>query len=159
MEIQSMTSKDDYGLFIRNYKTGIEQYRKRIAKLRDTINNNKNLDSLLISNTETQREKLIDNDMAYSQLDRLESAKRATIEMEHVSVTICKDLNQQTETMKGVQTKLGSLNREIQGSNSLISRMMRREHRNKAIIVIFSIGLVMTFLVIVYFKLFPSPGN
>jgi hypothetical protein len=156
MEIQSITdSKDNISLIVRNYRICLDQYKKRIIKQRETVANNRNLDRL-VTNDNTQREKLIDSDMAWEQLNKIELAKRATIEMEHVSIDICKDLNKQTEAMKGVGHKLTDMNREIRSSNSLISRMMRREHRNRAIITIFSVGFVMTFLVILYFKLFPT---
>jgi predicted RND superfamily exporter protein len=157
MEIQSITSRDDTSLIVRNYKNGLDQYKKRILKSKEAIASNRNLDSLLITTTsESQREKLINEEVAMEQMNKIDCVKRTTIEMEHISLEICKDLNRQTETMKGVQTKLTDVNKELQGSNSLISRMMRREHRNRAIITIFSVGFVMTFLVILYFKLFPS---
>jgi hypothetical protein len=156
MEIQSITCKDDIALIVRNYKICLEQYKKRIGKQRETVVNNRNLDLLITTTSETQRQKLIDHDTAWQQLNKIELAKRTTIEMEHVSIEICKDLNKQTEVMKGVQHKLTDVNKEIRNSNSLISRMMRREHRNRAIITIFSVGFIMTFLVILYFKLFPT---
>jgi hypothetical protein len=155
MEIQSITSNNDYGVYIKNYKNGIDSYKKRLTKLKESITSKKNLDSILVMN-ETQREKLINDEVAWNQLEKIQVAKRATIDIMQSSNDIGKELHGQTEKMSGIKEKLNNMNGEIDNSNSLIRRMMRRENRNKAIIAVFSIGLILVFLIIMYFKLFPE---
>jgi len=156
MEIQAITSNSDYAVYIKNYKNGIDSYKKRLNKLKETQSYNKSLDSMLVNTAETQREKLINDELAWNQLEKIQGAKRATIEMEHISLEVSKELYSQSEKMSGISDKLKNMNGEIDSSNSLIRRMMRRENRNKAIIAIFSIFLIFLFLTILYFKLFPD---
>ena len=156
MEIQAITTNSDYNVYIKNYKNGIDSYKKRLNKLKETQQYSKSLDSMLINTAETQREKLINDELVWNQLEKIEGAKRATIEMEHISLEVSKELYSQSEKMGGISEKLKSMNGEIDNSNSLIRRMMRRENRNKAMIAIFSIFLIFLFLTILYFKLFPD---
>jgi hypothetical protein len=155
MEIQSITSNSDYSVYIRNYKNGIDSYKKRLSKLKESHTSKRHLDAILIM-SETQREKLIHDDVAWNQLEKLEGAKRATLDIIQTGNEIGRELHSQTEKMGGIKEKLNSMNDEIDNSNSIIRRMMRRENRNKAIIAVFSIGLIIVFLIIMYFKLLPA---
>jgi hypothetical protein len=159
MEIQSITNDGDNGIFIKNYKIGVDQYKKRLMRAQENINNYKTLDTMILSTSaeNTQREKLINNEeIAWNSFEKLQRAKRETIEMESISIDICKDIHSQTEKMKGIGDKVGDINKDLTASQSLISRMLRRHYRNKAVIAFFSIGLFMTFLVIIYFKMFSN---
>jgi predicted RND superfamily exporter protein len=158
-----MTSESsDKSLLLKNYKNGAEQYRKRILKAKDDLNNSTKLDSLILStnNSKDQKEKLIYNeDIAYSSFEKLEQAKRTAIEMEKVGIDIGKDIHLQNEKLSDIRGKFGEMNKEISSSNSLLSRMVNRTRRNKVVLFIFGIGLIFTFLVIVYFKLFSPNDN
>jgi hypothetical protein len=75
------------------------------------------------------------------------------IEMDNVGLEIMNDLEHQNEIMKGVSTKLNDMNVNIENSNSLINRMIRRENRNKMIIFIFAMLIIFSFLIILCVKL------
>lgn len=163
MEIQSITENDDKHLYIKNFKTGIDQYRKRIAKAKENLNSSKNLESLILSTStdHTQRESLISSqqEVAWNSFEKLQKVKRQTIELENVSIEIGRDLNKLSDKIKTVGSKVDDMNMHLITSNSLISRMIRRENRNKAVLLIFSVGLIMTFVFIIYMKLFSNGGN
>jgi hypothetical protein len=158
MELGSMSNGNDSSVILRNYKTGVDAYKKRINKAKENLNNSKKLDSMILpTDSSTQREKLINNEVVWNQFAKLEKAKRSTIELENVSISIARDLNSQTEKMKDIGGKVNDMNRELTMSTGLISKMMRLQRRNKLIIGIFSLGMIMTFLVILFVKL--TGGN
>ena len=161
MELGSMSSENDYSLILRNYKTGVDAYKKRIHKAKEGAANSKKLDSLILTtDSSTQKEKLINNDeVVWNSFEKLEKAKRSTIEMENVSIEIARDLHNQTDKMKNIGSKVGDMNRELAVSTGLIGRMMRLQRRNKLIIGLFSLFLIMTFLVILYVKISGESSN
>jgi len=159
MEIHLMTTNDNnQNIVFKNFKNGLDQYKKKIKIAKENFNTKQNLDSLLISSDkENQKEKLINNEeMAWSQFDKLEKAKRSSYEMESLSIEVAKELHGQTEKIKGVKGKLNEINGEISSSNSLISRMLRREYRNKIVLMMFMIAFILIFLAIAYMKFFSS---
>ena len=158
MEIQLMTSNDSKNANnLKNFKNGLDQYKKKIKSAKENLNNTNNLDSMLISEKENQKEKLINNEeKAWNQYENLENAKRKTIEMESISIDVARELHGHTEKMKGTNLKLTDLNKEISSSNKLITGMFRRAYRNKIVLVLFSLTLICIFLMIVYLKLFGS---
>ena len=121
------------------------------------------MDSLILTtdSSSTHKEKLINenDENVWKSFEKLEQAKRSTIEMENVSIEISRQLNSDTEKMKGIRSKLDNTNREISTSSGVISRMMRLQRRNKIFIALFSLLLIASFLVILYVKLTANSGN
>jgi hypothetical protein len=121
------------------------------------VASSKKLDSLTLKESETQREKLINNeDVAWKSYDKLEQAKRSAIEMENISIDINRELHGHTEKIKNINSKVTDMNGELVSSNYLLTKMMRRENRNKLIIALISILLIICFIGIIYFKFFTS---
>jgi hypothetical protein len=145
----------------RNYKSEVEIVRKRFLKMQENYINKKSADALLINGLEdpnsskAQRQKLIENEeMAWEQHQNLEQGKRKAIETEKVSFDIMLNLDRQTNQMKGIRDNMFVLNQNVDKSESIITRMMRRENRNKIYILIFSSIFILLFCVFLYFKLF-----
>ena len=90
--------------------------------------------------------------MAWSQNQMLETAKTSTKQIESMSTEVMKDLESHSNQLRGIRTKVGDINQKVENSNDLINRMMRRENRNKIIILIFAISLIIVFCLIMYFK-------
>ena len=86
------------------------------------------------------------------QNDSIEEIKRKTYDIENTGKNIMTNLNTQNDQMRSVRDNLKGLNGEIDESNGIISRMLRRENRNKLIIIIFSVILVIIFILIVMYK-------
>jgi predicted RND superfamily exporter protein len=158
MEIQLMTSNDNnQSIILRNFKNGLDQYKKKIKSAKESYSTQQKLESILISDKEKQKEKLINNEeLAWNQYDKLEKAKRSSYEMESISIDVAKELHGHTEKIKGVKGKLNDINGEISSSNSLLSRMLRREYRNKIVMLMFLVAMILIFLAIVYMKFFGS---
>lgn len=161
MEIHLITYNDsNQGIILRNFKNGLDQYKKKIKSAKENYSNQQKIDTLIISDKENQKEKLINNEeLAWTQYDKLEKAKRSSYEMESISIDVAKELHGHTEKIKGVKGKLTDINGEISSSNSLISRMLRREYRNKIVLLMFLFAMVLIFLAIVYMKFFGSAST
>ena len=106
------------------------------------------------------KQKLIENEeLAWQQGEKLEGAKRSAIEMEGVSMHIMHDLDHQTNQLKIIHSKTNEMSGELEESNSIMGRIMKRENRNKVIIGVFSFIIVLAFILILYFKLAPSSSS
>ena len=149
---------------LRTYKNEYDQTRKRFLKLQDTYIMKKSQEALLTDEIEdiedaagqknNQKSKLIGNDaLAYKQQQNLENAKRAAIEIEHASIGIMNGLEHNNGMLKGVDSKVNELNNNLDDSNSILARIMKKENRNKLLIVGFAIILLTAFSLILYHNL------
>ena len=146
---------------LRTYKNDHEQIKKRFLKLQDNYIIKKSQEALItdeINEIEdiggkknNQKSKLIENEaLAYKQQQSLEQAKRNALEIEHASIGIMNGLYNNNEMLKVVNNKVHNLNDNLDDSNSIITRIMKKENRNKLIIAVFSIIILIIFGVILY---------
>lgn len=109
------------------------------------------LEEIQGSKKDHQKSKLIENEaLAYKQQQSLEQAKRVAIEIEHNSIGIMNGLERNNEMIRGVNTKVANLNNNLDNSNSIMGRILKKENRNKLIIAGFSVVLLTVFSVILY---------
>jgi len=107
-----------------------------------------------VSRDKQLNKKLIEHEeFAWEQNEKLENAKRTTYEMENVSMDIMKNLEHGTNQMKTIDRKLVDMNHNLDDSNSVIGRMLKRENRNKIVIVMLILAFIITFAIILFFKL------
>ena len=128
--------------------------KKRWKKLKEKLkllkkNNNKNDDNTL--NDEGDDDTT--NSIKYNTFNKLQLATRSTIEMENMSGNILGDLSNQSNQMKGVSSKIGLINDDIDVSNSVLGKMFSRQGRDKRIIIIFAIFLILVFLGTLAYKI------
>jgi hypothetical protein len=98
-----------------------------------------------------QKSKLIENEaLAYKQQQSLEQAKRVALDIEHQSIGIMNGLEQNNQMLKGVNNKVSNLNNNLDNSNSIMTRILRKENRNKLVIAGFSVLLLTIFSIILY---------
>ena len=101
----------------------------------------------------TQKQRLIDNEeKAWEQHSTLERAKTNVKQIESLSVQVMGDIQSQTNQMRDIQLKVEEVDESLNYSNSLMDRMLKRAYRNRVIIMIFIITLVIAFCLIMYFK-------
>ena len=72
--------------------------------------------------------------------------------MENISIEVMRNLEHNTNNMKGINSKVGDMNVELDHSQSIMTRILKKENRNKVVIAIFSILLFIVFGIILYFK-------
>ena len=80
--------------------------------------------------------------------NKIHLATRNTIEMENMTGNILGDLNNQSEKMKGVKTKLGIMNLDLNSSNSLLGSIIGKQSNDMKIIII--VGFFLSFIVICF---------
>ena len=138
----------------RNYANEIDKLNKKYLKVQERYIKRKNNDILsfdgieVSANKKAQKMNLLENE----QNDSIEEIKRKTYDIENTGKNIMTNLNTQNDQMRSVRDNIKGLNGEIDESNGIISRMLRRENRNKLIIIIFSVILVIIFILIVMYK-------
>ena len=80
--------------------------------------------------------------------NKIQLATRNTIEMESMTGNILGDLNNQTEKMRGVKTKLGVMDNDFNSSNSLLGSIIVKQNDDMKIIII--VGCFLSFIVICF---------
>ena len=118
--------------------------KKRWKKLREKIkllkkNNNNNQNNINDEYEDTTQITRINS------FKKLQQATRSTIEMESMSGNILGDLNNQSSQMKGVSSKIGLINEDIDSSNTILNKMFSRQNRDKKIIILFGLFLFLIF--------------
>ena len=126
--------------------------KKRWKKLREKIkllkkNNNNNQNNINDEYEDTTQITRINS------FKKLQQATRSTIEMESMSGNILGDLNNQSSQMKGVSSKIGLINEDIDSSNTILNKMFSRQNRDKRIIIIFGLILFFIFFGTLTFKI------
>ena len=126
--------------------------KKRWKKLREKIkllkknNNDEN-------NINDEGDDDTSNSIKYKTFNKLQLATRNTIEMENMSGNILGDLNNQSNQMKNVSSKIGLINDDIDTSNNILGKMFSRQGRDKKIIIIFGVILLLIFLGTLTYKI------
>ena len=138
----------------KEIKKKLSENKKKFKKLKEKLkafkknnNNNQNQDSIDDIDDDTSQS------MKYNTFHKLQLATRTSIEMENMSGNILGDLNNQTNQMKGVSSKIGLINDDIDTSNTILGKMFRRQGRDKKIIIICGITLMLIFLGTLAYKI------
>ena len=165
MELECNLNKgrNSYPLIMKlqSYKNDFDITKRKFNKLQESYNERKN-NALLLGDNDgndngLHKQKLIENEeLAWKQGEKLEGAKRSVIEMEGISHGIMRDLDHHTGKIRIITGGLGEMGGELEQSNSIMGRILKRENRNKVIIGVFSVIVILAFILIIYFKLAPA---
>ena len=137
----------------KDYQKKLTDSKKRWKKLKEKIklfkkNNNNGNDSINDEGDDDTSQSI-----RYNTFNKLQLATRSTIEMENISGNILGDLSNQTNQMKNVSSKIGLINDDIDTSNSILGKMFRRQGRDKRIMIIFGLILILIFLGTLTYKI------
>jgi hypothetical protein len=145
------------------YKKKFDDYKSKYFKIKESytytkkmeemINNSQNESEINLninsSQIGLQTQQMYKNENLISKSsENLENAKRAALGIENVSKNVMIDLENQSQLLNSTNSKLVMLNKTIDNSRSIITKMMNRENRNKSIIAVFSVTLLTFFLFI-----------
>jgi len=135
-----------------NIQRKLTDSKKKWKKLKEKLkllkkNNNMNSINSLDEEEDTSAS------IRFNSFNKLQQATRSTIEMENMSGNILGDLNNQSSQMKNVSSKIGLINENIDTSTGLLNKMFSRQSRDKKIIIIFGIILLLAFLGTLTYKL------
>ena len=126
----------------------LEKLKKKFKKLEKKLNNNSDNNKDIIDQDD-ERVKSI----PYNSFKKLQLATRSTIEMENLTGNILGNLNNQTTQMKGVTSKIGMMNNDIDSSTGMIMKMIGRGNRDKKIIILCGLLLFVIIVGVLIYKL------
>ena len=136
--------------FTKECSKKLEKLKKQFRKLeKKLINNNNDNNKDNIDDLDDERSKSI----PYNSFKKLQLATRSTIEMESMTGNILGNLNNQTNQMKGVSSKIGFMNNEIDSSTGIVMKMIGRGNRDKRIIILFALLLSVIIVGVLIYKL------
>ena len=127
----------------------LEKLKKQLRKLEKKLNNNSDINNKDYIDQDDERAKSI----PYNSFKKLQLARRSTIEMENMSGNILGNLDDQTTQMKGVTSKIGMMNNDIDSSTGVLMKMIGRGNRDKKIIILFGLLLFIIILGVLIYKL------
>ena len=126
----------------------LKELKKRLRKIEKKFNNNiDNIKDNIDQDDETAKS------IPYKSFKKLQIATRASIEMENMTGNILGNLNDQSNQMKGVTSKLGLMNNDIDSSSGILTRMIGRENTDKKIIILVGVFLSLCIISILIYKL------
>ena len=125
--------------------------KKRWKKLKEKLKlvEKKNINSI---NIEGEGEDSSQS-FRFNSFNKIQLATRSTIEMEDMSGNILGDLNNQSSQMKNASSKIGLINEDLDNSNNILIKMLNRQSRDKKIIIIFGLILLIAFLGTLTYKI------
>jgi len=156
IEVAAESPVSDTYLIVKNYKNGYNQYTKRFRKEKEKYQNSIKSVSLDINSKDSIKNNIKNDEIAYNSFDKLQNARRATIEMQGIGQDVMRDMNGQSETMKSINSKIGNVSDDLSSSSSLISEMQKIRRRNKMIIYLYGGFLIILFLIIAFFRIYPK---
>ena len=151
-EISSLLNQEDYDAFSNkmiSYKQNLKINKNTYQEMEDKINK-----EILIGNNEQNLSKgLLKNEQTnYIGSLKLQEAKRILANTEDMGNKIVVNMDDQTNTMKNLNTKVKNMNGELDESNTILNKMKSRMKKNKKIIIYLSIILFITLIIILGYK-------
>ena len=135
---------------LKEYQNIIHNEKKQLRKIEESLKDKENI-TLLGNNNSINN--IIQNE-TYSHLgnQKLEDIKRNLYSIEENGKQSLSSLEEQTNSMKGINVKIQGMNDDLESSNNLLNQMKDRIQRNKKQIIIFGIFLIFFIIFIIVFK-------
>ena len=154
IEISSESHSSEYYLIVKKHRTTYNNYLKNLRKLKEKYEN-ENKEILL---SDLNKNKLGGNneEIAYNSFNKLNEARRSTIEMENVGNEVMKDMNGQSLQMKNLNSKINNVGDELVLSTNVMNEMQKHQRKNKIIIISYSIFLTVIFFMIALYRIVPK---
>ena len=135
-ETSSLINQEDYDAFnnkMTSYKQNLKINKKSLQDMEDKINNKE----LITGNNEQNLSKgLLKNEQNnYLGNLKLQEARRVLANTEDMGNKIVVNMDEQSNTMKNLNTKVKGMNVELDESNTILNKMKSRMKKNKKIII------------------------
>ena len=136
---------------LKEYQNIIHNEKKQLRKIEESLKDKENI-TLLGNNNSNNN--IIQNE-TYSHLgnQKLEDIKRNLYSIEENGKQSLSSLEEQTNSMKGINVKIQGMNDDLESSNNLLNQMKDRIQRNKKQILIFGILLIFIISFIFVYKI------
>ena len=145
---------------VRKYRMELDSIKRELSRAYENYVVQHSKEQLLGSLSEGEEVKgskaklLNQQEKLRAQNDQLEGAKKAIIETDKVSFEIMDGLDQQNKVAAGTRGKVKEVFAYLGESNSVISRMLRREQLMKFVLAGVMIIVAVAVIYIIYKKLF-----
>ena len=154
LEISSIYDLETYKtntMKLKEYQNIIHNEKKQLRKIEESLKDKENI-TLLGNNNSNNN--IIQNEM-YSHFgnEKLQDIKRNLYNIEENGKQSLSSLEEQTNSMKGINVKIQGMNDELESSNNLLNQMKDRIQRNKKQILIFGILLIFIISFIFVYKI------
>ena len=132
---------------IKEFQNKYKYYKNKYLSIYSKNSENNNINSDYNSyNRDDPTQGLTSNSF-----NKIQLATKSTFEMENMTGNILGDLNNQSEQMKGVKSKLNKMDTDLNTSNSLLGSIIGKQNDDMKIIII--VGSILS-LIIICFLLF-----
>ena len=155
-ETSLLINQEDYEAFnskIISYKQNLKINKNTYQEMEDKINSK---EEVIIGNNEQNLSKgLLKNEQTnYLGNLKLQEAKRILANTEDMGNKIIVNMDEQSNTMKNLNSKVKTMNGELDESNTILNKMKSRIKKNKKIVIYLSIILFITLVIILAYKYF-----
>ena len=154
-ETSSLINQEDYEAFnnkMTSYRQNLRINKNTFHEMEDKINNKE----VITGNNEQNLSKgLLKNEQTnYLGNLKLQEARRVLANTEDMGNKIMVNMDEQSNTMKKLNTKVKTMNVELDESNNILNKMKSRVKKNKKIIVYLSIIFFVTLILVFTYKYF-----
>lgn len=156
LEVSGESQQSNSYLILKIYKNSYNEYSKKYKVEKEKYENSLKEVSLGINSDINLKQNLKNDEIAYNSFNKLENVRRISIEMEGLGQDVMRDMNSQSETMKGINSKIGDVSNDLNTSNALLTEMNKIQRRNKTIVYLYGAFLFFVFLVIAFFRIYPK---
>ena len=145
---------------VRKYRSDFDNTRRQFMKIQDKYIQQKDRETLMGAQMEdpsgsAHSSKLLGHqDVVMKQNAALEGAIRTGYEAGSVAIDIERNLGDQNARAMGTQAKVKGMQGMLTESDSVITRMMRREKLMRLVLSGICVIVVLALIIILYFKLF-----
>ena len=155
-EISLLINQEDYEAFnskMISYRQNVKINKNTYHEMEDKINSK---EEVIIGNNDQNLSKgLLKNEQTnYLGNLKLHEARRVLANTEDMGNKILVNMDEQGKTMKNLNTKVKTMNGELDESNNILNKMKSRMRKNKKIIIFLSIFLFITLIIILAYKYF-----
>ena len=154
-ETSSLVNQEDYEAFnnkMTSYKQNLKINKNSYQEMEDKINSK---DTLYGNNEQNLSNGLLKNEQSnYLGNLKLQEAKRILANTEDMGNKIIVNMDEQSNTMKNLNSKVKTMNGELDESNTILNKMKSRIKKNKKIVIYLSIILFITLVIILAYKYF-----
>ena len=127
---------------IKEFQKKLQSYKKKLNTVsKDNSNYKSSNNNYYNRDDDTQN-------LTSNSFNKIQLATRNTIEMESMTGDILGDLNNQSEKMKGVKSKLGVMDTDLNSSNSLLGNIIGKQSDDMKVIII--VGCILSFIIICF---------
>ena len=128
---------------IKEFQNKFQTYKNKYRSICNKSKNNIKGDYSFFNNRDDPTQGLTSKSF-----NKIQLATKNTIEMESMTGNILGDLNNQTEIMKGVKTKLSGMDSDLNTSNSLLGSIIGKQNDDMKTVII--VGAILFFIIICF---------